>query len=485
MQLKIYNSLSREIEPFKPVTDNIVKIYSCGPTVYNHAHIGNMRAFLFADLVQRVTRVVGNYEVHWVMNLTDIDDKTIRDSRKGSDRWLEEMGAQTENPIENLKLLTEYYQDAFFEDISLLGINLEHFFAIPAATDFIEEMQDLIRRIVENGFGYVAQGSVYFDVTKWRQADIYGKLFKIDFENFREGVRIDADEYERESVSDFVLWKNRKEDEPFWDFELNGENLPGRPGWHIECSAMEYNLLGLPFDIHTGGVDLKFPHHEDEIAQSKAGYGVEPTNFWLHNEFLEVEGEKMSKSAGNFFTIQDLVAKNLDTLDIRFAMLSAHYRTKYNFTFGGVESAHKARKRIQDYIYDLLESDGSGSEVVKIGKLKDNIFTELANDFHTPKALAHIFTFINNNPAAQLDSIVREHLITLFRELNEIFAVWDFGIRPVEELVIPREVMEFAEQRWQAKQSRDFANADSLRKKIDEMGFVVKDSKDGYEVMKK
>ena len=485
MKISVYNSLTKKVEELVPVKENEIKMYSCGPTVYNHAHIGNMRSFLFADLVQRILRVVGKYDVNWVMNITDIDDKTIRDSAKNSPVWHSDMGEQTDEPKENLKKLTEYYQDLFLEDIGKLGIDVEHFYALPCATDFIDEMQELIRNIYKNGYAYISEGSVYFDVNKWRKDDVYGKLFKIDFDNFRAGARVDSDEYEKENASDFVLWKSMKENEPFWDFEIDGKSCPGRPGWHIECSAMEYELFGLPFDIHTGGIDLKFPHHEDEIAQSKAGYGIEPTKYWLHNEFLEVEGEKMSKSAGNFFTLRDLETKGLDPLDIRFSMLSAHYSTKFNFTFQGIESSKKARKRVQDFIYDLLESDNMEGELLDVEKVKNTIFEELSNDFHTPKALAGLFGLINSTNPKALAANSRNELLALLNDLNHIFAVWDFGTRPVEIIDIPEEITELAAKRWQAKADRNFQLADELRKEIDSKGYIIKDTKTEYEIIKK
>lgn len=482
MKIKLYNSLSKSVVDFKPVSGNEVRMYSCGPTVYNYAHIGNMRAFLMADLLQRVLRVVGKYELKWVMNITDIDDKTIRDSKKGSEAWLPEMGEQTESPLENLKMLTEFYFDSFTEDISNLGIDIEDFYALPAATDYIEEMQMLIKKILNNGYAYVSDGSIYFDVSKWRQDDTYGKLFKIDFDNFKSGARIDADEYEREHVSDFVLWKAPKESEPQWDFEIDGMNYPGRPGWHIECSAMEYELLGLPFDIHTGGIDLKFPHHEDEIAQSKAGYGCEPTYYWVHNDFLEVEGEKMSKSAGNFFTLRDLVSKNLDPRDIRFAMLSAHYRTKYNFTQSGIAAARKARIRIQEYIYDLMDDANTGSKIFDVDALRKEIFSELANDLHTPKALANLFSFINDNKANDASSESGHEMLALLNELNHIFAVWQFEQRPDDDKAIPDEIIELAKARMQAKKDKNWNLADELRDKILNSGYSIRDTKDGFEL---
>jgi cysteinyl-tRNA synthetase len=445
-----------------------------------------MRAFLFPDLLQRVLRVVCGYRVEWVMNITDIEDKIIHDSALGSAEWKPEMGSQTDNPNENAAKLALFYEREFLNDISTIGIRLHDFHAIPRATDFITEITDLVRNIVENGFGYESEGSVYFNLTEWRKSEKYGQLFTIDSENFRAGVRIDADEYDRDQVSDFVLWKSHKDGEPSWDFELNGKNLRGRPGWHIECSAMGHATLGLPFDIHTGGVDLRFPHHEDEIAQSKAGYGVETAMFWCHNEFLEVEGTKMSKSKGNFFTLRDLVNKGLDALDIRFAMMSAQYNSVFNFTFFGLESARKARLRIQDYIYDLHEkqSDTADKTNSYIIEFRREVFAELLNNLHTPKALERVFAYINAHPASSLNQETQNNLIAFFTELNGIFDVWEITARPEVHIEIPADVREYAEQRWQAKKDRNFVLADQLRAKVTELGFAILDTKDAYSIEK-
>ncbi|ROL57285.1 cysteine--tRNA ligase [Bacteroidetes/Chlorobi group bacterium Naka2016] len=479
-QIYLFNSLTRKIEKFTPLEDKIVRMYSCGPTVYNFAHIGNMRSFLFADLLQRTLRVVGGYKVRWVMNITNIDDKTIRDSSIGSPAWLPEMGKQTDDPLKNLLKFTEYYRKAFIEDIQKLGINLKDFYKMPKATDYIPQMQELVRRIVEKGFGYIVNGSVYFDVSKWRQYDIYGKLYHIDFEKFREGSRIDSDSYDKDEFSDFALWKAKKEGEPFWEFTLNGIKCDGRPGWHLECSVMEREILGLPFDIHTGGVDLKFPHHEDEIAQSKAGYGVEPTVFWCHNEFLLVEGKKMSKSLGNFYTLRDLLEKGIDPIDIRYLMLSAHYSTQLNFTFDGLNSARKARMRVQNYIYELFDNKNATGKQIDIQKLNDSVFGELANDLQTPRALANLFEFINENPANEISMEYAKDLLQFFDNLNKILNVWKIEPRPQIEVQIPDEVKEMAEKRFQARKSKNFALADQLRDEIKAKGFQIVDTKDGY-----
>ncbi len=484
MKIKLYNSLSRKIEEFKPLDENEVKMYSCGPTIYDHAHIGNMRSFLFGDLLQRVIRTVGGYNLKWVMNLTDIDDKTIRHSKPGSEKWHKDMGSQTDDSVYNLKKYTDYYKDIFLQDIGSLGISPGDFFSMPRATEFIPSMQNLVKKIFENGYAYIADDSVYFDVAKWSKDDKYGKLFNIDPDNFRKGERIDADEYERENVSDFVIWKGKKEGEPFWEFELDGKSLPGRPGWHLECSSMEHDLLGVPFDIHTGGVDLKFPHHEDEIAQSKAGYGVEPTNYWCHNEFLEVEGNKMSKSLGNFFTLNDIKEKGLDPTDVRFAMMSSHYGSKYNFTFKGIDDAHKARERVQSYIYGLYD-DNNGDKEINTDEIRDNIWREFANDLHTPKALAELFKFINNNKTDELSKKSKEQLKGFFKELNDIFAVWKLEAKPEEKQEVPQDIMNMANARYTAKKEKNWAEADRLRNEIQSKGFVIIDKKDGFELQKK
>ncbi len=484
MQIKIHNTLHNKIEDLKPINENEVLIYSCGPTVYNYAHIGNIRAFLFADLLQKVIKVVGNYKVKWVMNITNIDDKTIRDSQIGSSAWLEEMGEQTDDLKENLSKFTKYYEKKFFEDLKIIGIDSADLFATPRATEYIDEMQKLIKSIYEKGFAYPSDGSIYFNVNEWRKHDTYGKLKKIDFDNFKSNLRIDSDQYDREQVSDFVLWKSKKGNEPYWDFTLDGKNFPGRPGWHIECSAMEEKLLGLPFDIHTGGVDLIFPHHEDEIAQSKAGFGVEPTYYFCHNEFLEVEGEKMSKSKGNFYTIQDLINRGIDPMNIRFALLSAHYASVFNFTFEGINSISKGRYRIQDFIYSLFE-ENYGEKSIDVEIIREKIFSKLADDLHTPKALAEIFSLINSMSPNELNKSTKESLIELFKELNLIFNVWNIEQKKQVEVEIPDEIIKLADERIAAKAEKDYTKADELRNKIAELGYLIKDSKTGYEIIKK
>ena len=509
MQLRLYNTLTRSIEDFVTADgSNTVRIYSCGPTVYNVAHLGNMRAFLAADLVQRTMRAVGGYQVRWVMNITDIDDKTIQNSTAGSAGWLQEMGKQTTEPLQNLRALTTYYTAQFQADLVAVGVNLEHFLSQPRATDYIPQMLALVNEIAAAGYAYESDGSVYFDVAAYSEHFTYGRLFAIDRENFKAGVRIDADEYDRESVSDFVLWKARKDNEPYWDLVWNDEkgarSLPGRPGWHLECSAMSRDLLGpLPFDIHTGGVDLRFPHHEDELAQCCAAHGAhtsndnpfsEQANVWMHNEFLEVEGQKMSKSLGNFYTLRDLIHQGLDPLDIRLAMLGAHYRSVYNYTLDGVKAASAARRKVQEFIYQANEKvkvAGGDLHTIRTASIQSlgtpkhlqKVFAALANDVHTPKALAELYSWVGQQ---DVPSHTPDVLVEMLRELyivNEVFAVWTFVERPIE--FVPDDITALAELRLQARANTDWQESDRLRDVLLSEGWEVKDGKQGYELMRR
>lgn len=485
MNIHIYNTLTKSIDLFTPLS-SVVGMYSCGPTVYNYVHIGNLRSFLFADTLQRILKTVGNFDVNWVMNITDIDDKTIRDSAIGSPSWNTLIGSQTNDVHKNLSMLTEFYTSEFLKDISEIGIDTNDINFMPRATKFIPQMQDLITKIHNNGYAYIADGSVYFNVEKWQDNAHYGQLFTIDKQSFKKGVRIDADEYERENVSDFVLWKAKKDNEPSWEYELEGQILDGRPGWHIECSAMEYELLGLPFDIHTGGLDLRFPHHEDEIAQSKAGYGIDPTTFWCHNEFLLVEGKKMSKSLGNFFTLRDLIEKGYSPLDVRFYMISAHYRSMFNFTFEALDASVKGRLKIQEFIDDLLVfiPKNDSTDISGIQELETKIFDVLAQDLHIPKALSLLFSFINAFDIKSISTEQQHAILELLKKLNTIFNVFRFEILEKETEEIPTFIKELAAQRDQAKRSKDYTLADRLRLQILENGYAINDAPDGYILVK-
>ncbi len=309
--LRFYNTLSNRKEPFVPLYPGKVLIYTCGPTVYDYAHIGNFRSYIFEDLLRRYLKFKG-YQVTQVMNITDVDDKIIRASKAAG---------------QDIGEFTKKYISAFFEDLDALGIERAEFY--PRATEHIPEMVELIKKLQQKGFTYTTDGSIYFKLSSFPS---YGKLSKIDLQGIKPGARMDLDEYEKEDVRDFVLWKGKKEGEPYWKTELG----PGRPGWHIECSAMSMHYLGESFDIHAGGVDLIFPHHENEIAQSEAATSRQFVRYWLHCRHLIVEGEKMSKSKGNYYTLRDLLGKGYQPLAVRYLLLSAHYRRQLNFTKEGL-----------------------------------------------------------------------------------------------------------------------------------------------------
>src|SRR5476651_2646609 len=339
MALKLFNTLSRSVQEFAPIDQNAKKVgmYCCGPTVYDFAHIGNWRTFVFADLVRRYLEFSG-YAVQHVMNITDIEDKIIKRVREQKT---------------SLREFTGKYETAFLDDLKALNCKEPH--VKPRATEFIAEIIALIEKLVARGIAYqAADGSVYFSIAKYQGCGCnYGQLLKLNFEEMRAGERVKSDEYAKESIADFALWKARVPDDGdiFWPSPF-GE---GRPGWHIECSAMSMKILGASFDLHLGGEDLKFPHHEDEIAQSEGATGKPFVKYWMHGAFLLVEGRKMSKSLGNYFTLRDLVAKGFTGREVRYLLLTAHYRETYNFTLEGLAGARTALARIQECLNKLLE----------------------------------------------------------------------------------------------------------------------------------
>lgn len=473
--MQLYNTLTKQKEEFKPVNDAI-NMYTCGPTVYNFAHIGNFRAYIFGDLLYRyLTSKFG--KVKWVMNITDIDDKTIRDSKKEGD------------PMQNLKEFTAHYGQAFLDDMEKVLMPESEFHKISWATDHITQMQDLITDIFKNGYAYVRDGSVYFSLENYNKDQKYGKLVHIDPEQMMQGVRIDKDEYEREQISDFVLWKGRKDGEPYWEYELDGQQLPGRPGWHIECSAMEKEYFDLPFDIHTGGVDLMFPHHEDEIAQSCAGYKNEPTRFWCHNEWLLVDGEKMSKSKGNFYTLRDLEEKGIDLLDYRYLVNSIHYRSKMNFTWDSLEAAGQAREKIVNVMQIVNKtferSDFGDIDICgEVNSARQQFVDAMDDDLNTPKAFAVLFDLVksvhNALEKGKLNESSLKAIQEFFASVNDIVGI----VGNVSELSasVPDEVMELAQKREEARKNKDFEAADAAREEIQKFGFDVRDSKDGPQI---
>lgn len=468
--IKFYNSLTKKKEEFKPIKKNEVSIYTCGPTVYNFVHIGNLRAYTFADILVRTLKYF-NFKVNNVINLTDVDDKTIKGAK-------EEFHEHHEHPNQLLKKFTDKYRDYFFEDMD--SLHLERPWIVVSATASIEEMEFLIAKLYDKGFAYVSDDGIYFDVSK---AKDYGKLVNIDFasQKYNKDNRVVSDEYEKESAADFALWKFKKEEnEPSWTIKVGGEEYEGRPGWHIECSAMSMKYLGDVFDIHTGGVDLKFPHHENEIAQSSCALGVShQANYWMHNEHLLVDGKKMSKSKGNFHTLRDLEEKGYNPLALREVYLRSHYRQQLNFTFDSLQAGEANVKKINEFYTDIqnLKSSGVEDELQKTYDEKLDMFENaLKDDLNTPVAISAVYEFIHE---VNRKSRISENDLSLAKnfieKVDKVLALIEKG----EE--IPKEIYEMAQDRKKARENKNFEKADEFRDKIKELGYEIKDSKESKE----
>ena len=450
--MKVFNSLTRREEALEPLQGNEVRMYTCGPTVYNFAHIGNFRAYTFEDILRRTIEFNG-HSVKQVMNLTDVDDKTIR-------------GANTANVP--LTQYTKTYKDAFFADLKTL--NIEPAEVYPAATDHIPEMISLVSKLIEKGVAYQSEdGSVYFNVRKFPG---YGKLAHIDFDNQRTGARCASDEYDKENVGDFALWKAWEEsDGPVgWDSPWGR----GRPGWHIECSAMSMKYLGETFDLHTGGIDNLFPHHENEIAQAEAATGKEFVKTWMHCAHLRVNGEKMSKSLGNFFTLRDLLDKGWKGREIRYVLINAHYRAGLNFAFTALEDARKALARI-----DACTDKATDGEAPGWAKKHLEDFTAAVNDdLNIPRAFAALFELVREANAKGA-----EGTLGVFKRMDSVLGVIFFGKE--EKTDVPAAVQKLLEQRAEARKAKNWAESDRLRDEIAAAGWLVKDSKEGQTCTKK
>jgi len=464
MPLSLYNTLSREREPFEPLEKGRVGIYSCGPTVYDYPHIGNWRANLFADLLRRYLTWRG-YEVRHVMNLTDVDDKTIRGARE------EGVG---------LDAYTEPYIEAFFEERDILRIQPAEIY--PRATRHIEQMQELVRALEENGLTYASEGSVYFAVNRFED---YGKLSGLDTGGLRDGARVDSDEYGKEEARDFVLWKGRKPEDGdvYWDSPW-GE---GRPGWHLECSAMSAHYLGNPFDIHTGGVDLTFPHHENEIAQTEGATGRPLAMWWLHNEHLMVEGEKMSKSLGNQFTLEDLMEQGEDPLAIRWVLMATHYRQRLNFKREGLKAAEASIARLREAARRWRErADRGGDESSLLEECREAVhraredFTAAMDaDLNISEALAAVFDLVRagngllEQGAGTLGAAALLEVLEGFDQILDVLET-EQALEP-----LPERLREMIEAREQARAEKDWGEADRIREVLREEGVVVEDTPEG------
>lgn len=451
-KIKLYNVLSRKKELFKPIRKDWVGLYTCGPTVYNFAHIGNLRTYIFEDVLRRTLEYSG-YKVKQVMNLTDVDDKIIRDATK-----------QGETIFEFVKP----YEQAFFEDLKKL--NIEPAWKYPKATEHIHDMVKLIRRLLKKGIAYQMDGSVYFSIKKFKS---YGRLSRVSSRQLQAGVRVDADEYAKSDVQDFVLWKAKKEAEPSWVTPF-GE---GHPGWHIECSAMSMKYLGTTFDIHGGGVDLIFPHHENEIAQSEGATGKPFVRFFMEGEHLLVNGEKMSKSLGNIFTLRDFETRNINPLSYRYLALTSHYRSKFNFTWESLEAAEHSLEKIYDLVRTLKLQGGKTAVKRKLllAIYQKKFEQVLTDDLNLPKAVAAVWEMIRVYHKAPERYDAKELLKTLY----DFDRVLGLGLKDIESIRIPPMILKLAQERETWRRAKDWKKADEVREKISEAGYIVNDTPDG------
>ncbi|HEY7335111.1 MAG TPA: cysteine--tRNA ligase [Bryobacteraceae bacterium] len=460
MALRFYNTLTQRVEPFVPLHDTQVKMYTCGPTVYNYVHIGNLRAFTFQDVLRRVLRARG-YSLDHVMNITDIEDKIIRDAAAAH---------------KSISDFTGVYTKAFLEDTAAL--RLERPERLVKATDHIPDMVAAIQKLQQRDYTYTSEGSVYYRIASFPS---YGKLSHNDFSGIRPGARVDVDEYDKADARDFVLWKAQKDGEPAWDEGLG----PGRPGWHIECSVMAMKYLGETLDIHTGGVDLAFPHHENEIAQSEALSGKQFVRYWLHSEHLSVDGQKMSKSLGNFYTLRDLTGMGHAPEAVRYLLASVPYRKKLNFTFEGLKAAATAIDRLRNFKLRLETeklSEGVNSALADRASAAAKSFDEaLDDDLNTAEALAAAFEYIRDaNTAMDSGEFLQGNVSGALSFLARFDCVFDV-LNPSARAggLSDAEVEALIEERAAAKRARDFKRSDEIRAQLAGQGIVLEDTKEG------
>lgn len=465
MPLKFFNTLSRSVEEFVPLDPNrkTVGMYCCGPTVYDFGHIGNFRTFVFSDLVRRYLQFRG-YAVTHVMNITDVEDKIIKRVR--------ETGL-------GLREYVSKFEEAFLEDMQTLGCLRPHH--LPRATEHIAEMIQIIEALVKRGIAYqAADGSVYFSIEKYQGCGCrYGQLVNLNFEQMRMGERVASDEYTKDSLADFALWKARVPEDGtvFWPSPW-GE---GRPGWHIECSAMSMKILGTSFDLHLGGEDLAFPHHEDEIAQSE-GAGVQKAGqrfvkYWLHGAHLLVEGKKMAKSLGNFFTLRDLMAKGYGGREIRYLLISSHYRATFNFTLEGLDGARMALGRLDECLGKLQELAGSGSAPAD-AKFLDAFTTALDDDLNVAAGWGVVFEWVSEMnrllAAGQLSPLQAASALAAWQQVDSVL-----GLGRKAGVEAPPEITALLEQRQAARKAKDFQRADAVRDELKAKGWLIEDTPKG------
>ena len=459
MTLKLYNTLTRKKESVKPMDGKLIRMYSCGPTVYDFAHIGNFRAYVCVDILKRYMKFKG-LEVFHVMNITDVEDKIIKSSKR-------------ENV--SLKEFTQRYEKAFFEDLGTLNIDKADIF--PKATEHIDGMVSIIKKLLDEGIAYKSEdGSIYYDISKFKD---YGKLSHAKISGLKDGARVKQDSYEKEQANDFALWKSydKEDGNVFWDTEMG----KGRPGWHIECSAMSICHLGNTFDIHAGGIDLVFPHHENEIAQSEAFTGKKFAKLWFHNEHLMVDGKKMSKSLGNFYTLRDLLKKGYNAKAIRYLLLSANYRVQLNFTEEAVKASDAAVRRLTDFYIKLKEikSDIENKNVSKlVSKAREEFEKAMDDDLSISDALSHVFDLVKEvNTLMMENKIGRKDASLVLKFVGDIDSV--LGVLDKEEQNIDDGIQKLIDERENARKSKDFKLADKIRDDLKSRGIILEDTKEG------
>jgi cysteinyl-tRNA synthetase len=470
-EIRFHNTLGGKTEAFVPQKPGEVRMYTCGPTVYDYAHIGNFRTFVFQDILRRFLKLRG-FKMQHVMNLTDVDDRIIANAAAAD---------------VSIRDYTEKFAQAFFDDCKTLSIEApEHWIR---ATDHIDDMVRLIQRLQEKTYTYSGEGSIYYRIAKFPH---YGRLSNIDVAGIQTGARVDNDRYEKESARDFALWKAPKPGEHFWDTSIG----KGRPGWHIECSAMAMKYLGETLDIHTGGIDLAFPHHENEIAQSEGATGKKFVRYWMHSEHLLVEGEKMSKSLGNFFTLRDLFAKGYKPSALRFALASVPYRKQLNFTFDGLQQAASSVERLRNFASRLAQGKSPAGKqkgmAARIAEAAEEFDAGLSEDLNTARALAAAFDLLRETNIAMDKGDFRQGDVPAVQEFladfNRIFAVMDdndseklraLGFGASESGPDDAEIEKLIADRQSARQRRDFAASDRIRKELADRGILVEDAKDG------
>jgi cysteinyl-tRNA synthetase len=459
--LRFHNSLTNKIEEFQPLRGNEVRMYICGPTVWNFAHIGNFRTFVFGDILRRYLRYKG-YKLTHVMNLTDVDDRIINEAAK---RGI------------SIDEMTAPFIQAFWEDMDALGNERPDI--APRATEHIPEMIEIIQTLLENGHAYESDGSIYYRISAFPE---YGKLSKIKFEGNVEGAsgRIDTDKYDKEDARDFALWKFVGENEsPGWDAPFGR----GRPGWHIECSAMSMKYLGETFDIHAGGIDLQFPHHENEIAQSEGATGKMFAKYWLHGEFLKIDNEKMAKSLGNEYTLRDIIGRGFSPLAIRYLLLSVPYGKQLNFTFEGLKGAETTVERLRQFrrlVKEAKNGEGSNPQVKAMIEKYSREFEEaMDDDLNTSVALAAIHNLVREiNSILAKDELLSEDRAAVLEAIEKFDSVLGiFGKETTE--MLDAEIEALIEERQEARRNRNFARADEIRDMLAEKGIILEDTKEG------